>query len=238
MHRRRLRADPQTDPSDSPVQPANHGRGVLSEDTRALPPAPWRRRRYHSPNVMRLAIQRSRAVIALTAAALMLCLVLGVVFVTLHHLDQRGVAADPASRPLSDDQARQQVLDAARQFVATGELADAAGTYALTSCSAEDEPPYQGAIYLNFDIPRVAETQALFRSIAGAMTARGWTEGRQPNRHPDGRVLTKDGVTAVYHRDPDRPGKAVLQIHGECRNVTDHRADTTGFTDISGELSG
>ena len=185
---------------------------------------------------MALAIRRSRPVIALTAAALGLCLVLGVGFITLHRLDQRGVAPDPAAQPLSDDQARQQVMEAARQFVGAGELPAATGTYALTSCSAEDAPPYQGAVYVNFDIPRIAEMQAFFSDIAQAMTARGWTEGMQPNRHPDGRVLTKDGLVAVYHRDPEQPGRGVLQIHGECRTVTDHRADTTGFTDISAQL--
>lgn len=181
-------------------------------------------------------LRRSRPVTALTAAALVLGLVLGVGFITLHRLDQRGVAPDPAARPLSDDQARQQVVEAARQFVGAGGLTAATGTYALTSCSAEDEPPYQGAVYLTFDIPRIAETQALFSDVARAMTGRGWTEGMQPNRHPDGRVLTRDGLVAVYHRDPEQPGRGVLQIHGECRIVTDHRADTTGFTDISGQL--
>jgi len=187
---------------------------------------------------MRHPIKRSRAVLALTGTALALCLVLGVGFVTLHRLDLRGAAADPASRPLSDEQAREQVLDAAREIVAVGELTSATGTYALTSCSADDEPPYQGAVYLNFDIPRIAETQAFFRDIAQAMTARGWAEGMQPNRHPEGRVLTRDGLVAVYHRDADQPGRGTLQIHGECRNVTDHRADSTGFVDVSGQLYG
>jgi hypothetical protein len=29
----------------------------------------------------------------------------------------------------------------------------------------------------------------------------------------------------------------VLQIHGECRNITDHRVDATGFVDITGQLA-
>jgi len=34
------------------------------------------------------------------------------------------------------------------------------------------------------------------------------------------------------------PRRGVLEIDGECRNVTDHQSDTTGFIDITGQLYG
>jgi hypothetical protein len=48
--------------------------------------------------------------------------------------------------------------------------------------------------------------------------------------------LVKDGVIALYYRHPDIQGRAVMQIYGECRDMTDHQADTAGFIDITGRL--
>ena len=68
------------------------------------------------------------------------------------------------------------------------------------------------------------------------MTTQGWKVGTAPAHHPEGWTLAKDGVVALYYRHPDIPDRAVLQIDGECRNVTDHQRDTTAFVDITGEL--
>lgn len=181
---------------------------------------------------------RSRSAVGLIAAALLTSLVLGVAFVAVHRIyDLRGTAAAPVA-PLTDEQTRQQVIEPARLFVGAGGLRAANGTYTLMPCAAEDRPPYQGSVYLNFDVPSVTETPAFFRRIAAEMTARGWSEGLPPNHHPGGRTLGKDGVSAIYYRHPDVPGRGVLQIYGECRNLTDHSVDGSGFIDITGQLAG
>ena len=43
-------------------------------------------------------------------------------------------------------------------------------------------------------------------------------------------------MTAIYYRHPDVPRRAVVQVYGECRNMTDHQSDRTGFLDITGQL--
>ena len=180
---------------------------------------------------------RSKPVILLTAAALLTSLTLGVAFVAAHRIyDLRGPAVEAPAVPLTDDEARQQVIESARQFVGAGRLKAPRATYLLMSCSSDDQPPYQGSVYLNFDVPTITETPAYFREIAGAMKARGWHEGLPPKRYPGGRTLAKDGLTAIYHRHPDVPQRGVLKIYGECRTVTDHRLDTTGFVDITDQI--
>lgn len=182
---------------------------------------------------------RSKPVVLLIAAALTLSLVLGAGFIALHRLRElRGAAVELPANPLSDEQARQQVIEPARQFVQVGKLARPSADYLLLSCAGEDQPPYQGTVYLNFDVPALREIPRYFDDIAAAMTARGWTEGLAPNRQPSGRTLTKGGVTARYYRNPDLPGRGTLQIYGECRVVADHRADPTGWVDVSRELTG
>ncbi len=106
------------------------------------------------------------------------------------------------------------------------------------SCTNADEPPYQGAIYLNFDVPGgVLETPKYFDAIATAMRTAGWAEAMPPNRHPGGRTFTRDGgVTVIYFRNDDRSTRATMQIYGECRNTTDHRRDATGWVDITASV--
>lgn len=181
----------------------------------------------------------SRPVRLLIAAALLTSLVLGAAFIAVHRSSElRGAALDAPGQPVTDDQTRQQVLDSARQFVGAGKLRAARGSYHLVACTNSDQPPYHGTAYVNFDLPTITETPEFFREIARVMMSRGWSEGLPPNRHPGGRTMAKDGMTAYYYRHPDIPRRGVLQLSGECRKTTDHRADSSGFLDISGQLYG
>jgi hypothetical protein len=182
-------------------------------------------------------VLRSRPAVLLIAAALLVSFVLGLSFVALHHFrDMRGAAVDPVAQPLTDEEAKAQVLRPAREIVGTGKLKSVSASYLLMSCTNADEPPYQGAIYLNFDVPDVLATPKYFDSIATAMTAGGWAEAMPPNRHPGGRTFTRDGVTVIYFRTDDASNRATMQIYGECRNTTDHRRDTTGWVDVTAAL--
>ncbi|MGY4709373.1 hypothetical protein ACXDF8_07435 [Mycolicibacterium sp. CBM1] len=181
---------------------------------------------------------RSRPAVLLIAAALLISLVMGLSFIALHRFRElRGPAVEPVADPLSDEQSRLQVVTPAREIVAGRALARVSASYLLVSCKNADDPPYQGAIYLNFDAPAVTETPRFFRSLASSMTARGWTEGLAPNRHPGGRTFTRDGVAVIFYRNPDLVDRATMQIYGQCRNTTDHRMDTTGWVDVTADLT-
>ena len=180
---------------------------------------------------------RSRSARLLIAAALLMSIALGTTFIAMHRVyDLRGPAVEGPPSPITDEQARQQVLESARQLVGAGKLKAATGTYILVSCAPDNAPPYQGSAFLDFDVPSITETPAYFREIARSLTARGWTEGLPPGHHPGGHTLVKDGVAAVYYRHPDLTRRGVLQIYGECRDTTDHQLENIGFTDITGEL--
>jgi hypothetical protein len=180
---------------------------------------------------------RTRSSRLLISAALLMSLALGATFIVMHRVyDLRGPAVEAPRNPITDAQAKEQVVGSARQLVGAGRLTGAGGTYILVSCAPDDLPPYQGSAYLTFDTPTITATPAYFREIARALTKRGWAEGVPPGRHPGGHTMVKDGVTAVYYPHPDIPRRGVLQIYGECSDMTDHRSDSTGFTDISGQL--
>ncbi len=154
----------------------------------------------------------------------------GAAFVVLR---SRGNAVDRPAHPLSDQQTRAQVIEPAKQIVALGGLRSAAGGYILMSCKNETDPPYQGAIYLTFDLPGSVD---YFDQVAAAMVPQGWQKGLPPNQYLFGTTLYKDGVTAILYRDPDRSTSGIMKVYGECRNIANHRNDTTGWTDITDQL--
>lgn len=165
---------------------------------------------------------------ALLAAALVMSLVLAAAFVVV---DRAGRAHPPRHAPLTDAQAAAQVVASAKQIVAAAHLDDTSGGYTFVSCSDETDPPYQAVFHLNFGVPQTNWVRYL-REVATAMVADGWHLAPVPAEH-FGHKLTREGITAVFHRNVEDPRFATMRLYGECRNITDHRADNPAWTDIS-----
>lgn len=148
-------------------------------------------------------------------------------------------AADARQHPggsATDEQSKTEVVDQAKFIVAVAALQDATAGYLLMSCQDRENPPYQGAVYLNFALPADARADEYFRNIAAAMVARGWTARQLPNRALVGNAFSKAGVTAFLYRDSDSPKGGVARIYGQCNNMTSHRGDSTGWVDITDRL--
>jgi hypothetical protein len=171
----------------------------------------------------------SRSVVLLLLA-LTTAVAAGLVFLVLR---SHGNALDHPAHPLNDEQARAQVVEPAKQIVVVAKLQDAVGGYILMSCKNQTDPPYQGAIYLTFDLPKSLD---YFDQIAATMVAHGWQKGLPPSQYLFGATVYKDGVTAILYRDPDRRTSGIMKMYGECRNTANHRNDTTGWTDITDQL--
>ena len=130
------------------------------------------------------------------------------------------------------------MVESAQQIVTLAGLQTTSAGYLLMSCKNRDDPPYQGAIYLTFALPAGAGADTYFPDHRGALVTDGWAEGLPPNDHMFGRTLSKDAVTAIVYRDSDDPNLGVLRVYGECRNMNDHRNDTTGWIDVTGQFTG
>ncbi|MGA9490949.1 MAG: hypothetical protein WBV80_11975, partial [Mycobacterium sp.] len=105
-------------------------------------------------------------------------------------------------------------------------------SYLLLSCKDHDNPPYQGAVYLDFQLPPDISADQYFRTIAAAMVAHGWREGLPPNQHMFGRNLSKDGVNAILYPDRDSTTHGVGRIYGQCHDMNSHRgAEWVDVTD-------
>ncbi len=180
---------------------------------------------------------RSTAARALLAVALSVSLLFGGMFVLVAKLHSTPAdSLDHPTDPLSDYQSEDQVLGPAQQIVSTAGLQRPTAGYLLMSCKDAFDPPYQGAIYLNFAVPAGVRADRYFRGIADAMVGHGWREGIPPSRYTYGATLSRAEVSAIVYQDNDIPGLGVLRLYGQCRNMNDHRRDSTAWVDITNRL--
>lgn len=181
---------------------------------------------------------RSPQSVALIAAALAISSILGTSFLLIQHFRPSVSSLEHPTQPLTDDQARAQVVDPAKRIVTAAQLREVTGGYILMSCRDAHDPPYQGAVYLTFELPGAGDSDALvyLRRIGEVLIADGWSQGAPPNEHLFGHTLTKDGVTVIFYRNSERGNVGTMQLYGECRNTSDHTGDATGWTDVTGQL--
>jgi hypothetical protein len=171
---------------------------------------------------------------ALTLAALSTALIVGGVYVAIDRLHAAASDAVEHPGPAATDAATQtEVVEHARDIVAITGLREPTAGYLLMSCKNGDDPPYQGAVYLDFQLPPDISADQYFRGVSTAMVARGWREGLPPNQHLFGRNLSKDGVNAILYPDRDSATHGVARIYGQCHDMSDHRGAKEDWIDIT-----
>ncbi len=137
---------------------------------------------------------------------------------------------DRPEHPLSDQQAIAQVVEAAKQIAKVAGLQDPSGGFSWESCNDQGEPPYRGRVDMTFAVPPGADHGAYFDRVATTMAASGWAPGAPPGAHLAGTAIHRDGVTAGIGVSPFTGADGAVQLFGECRDMTDHRADSNGFS--------
>ncbi len=173
----------------------------------------------------------------MTLVILSTVLIVGAVYLAIDRL--HATASNAVEHPgpaATAAQTQTEVVEHARDIVAIADLRRPTAGYLLMSCRNRDDPPYQGAVYLDFQLPSDVDPDQYFRGIAVAMVARGWREGPPPNQHVFGRNLSKDGVNALVYPDRDSATHGVARIYGQCHDVTDHRGTKAEWVDVTDRL--
>jgi len=169
------------------------------------------------------------------AAALSTAVLVGAAFLVINRLhSSAGNVAEHPGPAATDAQTQSEVVEQAKDIVAVAALQQPTASYLLMSCKDNDNPPYQGAIYLDFQLPPDISADEYFRTIAAAMVAHGWREGLPPNQHIFGRNLSKDGVNAILYPDRDSTTHGVGRIYGQCHDMNSHRA--AAWVDVTDRL--
>lgn len=178
---------------------------------------------------------RSPAALSLIAVTLLTGIVVGGAFLLVDRLDSSTANAVEHPGPAATDaQTQTEVVEQAKDIVAIAGLQQPTAGYLLMSCKDRDNPPYQGAVYLDFVLPPDASADQYFRTVSAAMVAHGWREGLPPNQHLFGRNLSKDGVNAVLYPDGDSPTHGIARIYGQCHDMNRHRG--AAWTDVTDRL--
>jgi hypothetical protein len=180
---------------------------------------------------------RSPATRALVAATAVTALIIGGAYLAIDRLHASANNAVEHPGPAATDaQTQTEVVQHARDIVSITGLREPTAGYLLMSCKNQDDPPYQGAVYMDFELPPDIDADHYFRGVSDAMVARGWREGPAPNQHMFGRNLSKDGVNAILYPDRDTPARGVARIYGQCHDMSDHRGTKAEWTDITDRL--
>src|SRR6202044_2689846 len=136
------------------------------------------------------------------AAVVSIAVLVGAAVLVINRLHSS--AANVVEHPgpaATDAQTQSEVVEQAKDIVAIAALQQPTGGYLLMSCKDHDNTPYQGAVYLDFELPPDASRVQDFRSIGERIVAPGWHQVLPPKQHMVGRNLSKEGVNAILYPD-------------------------------------
>jgi hypothetical protein len=178
---------------------------------------------------------RSPGARTVVAAVLATAVLVGAALLVINRLHSlTGNVVEHPGPAATDAQTQSEVVEQAKDIVAIAALQQPTAGYLLMSCKDHDNPPYQGAVYLDFELPPDVSADQYFRSIAEAMVAHGWHQGLPPNQHMFGRNLSKDGVNAILYPDRESTTHGVGRIYGQCHDMNSHRG--AAWVDVTGRL--
>lgn len=122
--------------------------------------------------------------------------------------------------PMTPDQSKAQVINAARGIVATLGLKGVSGHFSRESCNDQAVAPFRGVVGLNYDhAPTLEASQAQIHQMIGVLKEHGWSAPGDFHSHSP--AVSKQDVTAVF--DPYSPVQNAggsITLYGECRDMT------------------
>jgi hypothetical protein len=151
--------------------------------------------------------------------------------------------ANAVSNPISPQQARAQVVDAARDIVATLRAEVTEATFRYESCNDQGDAPFRGVAKVSFWMPGVPHNQSVDpQAVIGPLVRDGWSTNSDFTSHAP--TLRKDKVNVILTVLPahfpagvERKSHAWVDVNGECRDTFDHRTDDSILpVDIKNEV--
>lgn len=127
--------------------------------------------------------------------------------------------ADSVSNPMTPEQSKAQVVDAAREIVGALGLHVVEAFVWHSSCNDQGDAPFKGAARIAYPpAASFAESDAQIATMVRHLQSLGWTG--DPDFRSHGTVLQKDNVVAVFGpQDVSVPNRDI-ELFGECRDVT------------------
>jgi hypothetical protein len=123
------------------------------------------------------------------------------------------------SNPLTPEQSKAQVVDAAREIVAATNLHVVSASFERASCNDDGVAPFRGVVSISYPLaPGFEQSDAEVAKMVQHLQSLGWTS--DPDFHSHGSVLKKNSVVAVFgSQDASTPFRGI-DIYGECLDMT------------------
>ncbi len=141
-----------------------------------------------------------------------------------------GCGGDAVLNPITPEQARAEVINAARDIVAILHADVAEATFSYESCNDQGDPPFRGVVDLSLWMPGIAHDQpADPKTVLQPLTAHGWSTDSDFVSHSP--TFRKDKINVIVTIPPQPPAGITLGDHvgvnidGQCRDTFDHRKD-------------
>jgi hypothetical protein len=152
------------------------------------------------------------------------------------------MGSDFASDPITAQQARAGVVNAARDIATILHADIAEAKFSYESCNDQGDPPFRGKASLLLWMPGIPHDQVVDPAkVIHALTAHGWsTDSDFVSHSPTLRENDINTIVTITH--PPSPGKTlgahvIADVDGPCRDTVDNRTDRSILpVDVHGEL--
>lgn len=122
--------------------------------------------------------------------------------------------------PMTPDESKAQVINAAREIVATLGLKGVSAHFSRESCNDQAVAPFRGIVGVDYNhVSTLEASQAEIQQMVAMLKQHGWGGPGDFRTHSS--AVSKQGVTAVF--DPYSPVQNAggsISIYGECRDMT------------------
>lgn len=169
-----------------------------------------------------MSVRTTRAAVKIVTAVTVMALISGCGLVS-------SMMNDGVSNPLSPEQSKAQVMDAAKELVRILDLPLTKAYFWHSSCNDQGEAPFQGRVGINYPLaPSFEEADANVAQMVKRLQSQGWTG--DPDFHAHGTVLKKNGVQVVFAPQNAGTPNNGIDLYGECRDTTTTK-DTKGTSE-------
>lgn len=130
-----------------------------------------------------------------------------------------GVMMSGVVNPMTPQQSRSQVVDAAREVVATLGLDVVEAWFWHSACNSRGDPPFRGHMRIGYPLAGSYEAaDAQISAMAATLQRAGWSA--DPTFHSHAPALKNNSVIVVLRpQDPNAATRGV-ELIGECRDLT------------------
>lgn len=138
---------------------------------------------------------------------------------------------DGVSNPITPEQSKAQVVDAAKDIVSILNLPVESAIFWRSSCNDQGEAPFQGTVRINYPLaPSFDASDAEMARWVQRLQTKGWTTDSTAHTH--GTALTKNSVGATFWPQSVSDTGRAIQLFGECRDLTTTKQTAGGNEDI------